>query len=500
MATTYVLVPQPFWIFNDAVGRPAANGKIFFYYSDTRLPRAVFKDSSGLFPWDTADGLILDGAGMVPGVLYFENDELTRYFVEVYDAAGDLIDTVDELPASGSGGSGPITNYFITDNYIDNVDFKFNSGTISPIPVGDTEIAAGKWFFRKAENFATDNITFNRIPLGSINPNFNPEFEFVYTATAFSGSETDKDLYVSEPNVKTFSNEEITIDFWCNSSVAANAQIYIRQHFGTGGSPSLDVIQLTPFVLPVGYARVTITLNVPSVVSKSLGTNGDDAFDIGIRLPLSTPIVFKATEFRIVRGNIVPVNGTFDTYSQTKYKTFYEDPSSFFMIGDIISTFIYQGETGRAGFIRLFDTDIGSSASGSFYADDKYLNLFVLLWNSVGDENCPVSGGRGPSGEADFVANKTMQLPLNEGRVIGNTSSIEGVGLAIGEEQHTLTISEIPAHTHAIRQISGPSIGGGPAIFSPIGSYTGGTTDFTGGSNPHNNIQPTVYSFKYMKY
>lgn len=61
------------------------------------------------------------------------------------------------------------------------------------------------------------------------------------------------------------------------------------------------------------------------------------------------------------------------------------------------------------------------------------------------------------------------------------------VGGAFGEEKHTLTIAEMPSHTHTETKIENGTDAGGSGSFNFINSPTGST----GGDLPHNNIQPS---------
>jgi hypothetical protein len=82
------------------------------------------------------------------------------------------------------------------------------------------------------------------------------------------------------------------------------------------------------------------------------------------------------------------------------------------------------------------------------------------------------------------------------------TMPVHPLGKFLGEENHTLTISEMPAHTHA------PLSPGTNFITNNTGSATtssGGnigsssTTASTGGGLPHNNMQPTTYRNRFVK-
>lgn len=74
------------------------------------------------------------------------------------------------------------------------------------------------------------------------------------------------------------------------------------------------------------------------------------------------------------------------------------------------------------------------------------------------------------------------------------------LGQTVGEENHTLTVNEMPAHTHHTLSSGSGSFnetaGIGPVKNSPNDI---GTSSTTGGSMPHNNLQPTTYMNVYIK-
>lgn len=75
------------------------------------------------------------------------------------------------------------------------------------------------------------------------------------------------------------------------------------------------------------------------------------------------------------------------------------------------------------------------------------------------------------------------------------------VGSTVGEDMHLLTVAEMPSHTHT------PSGGGNFMVDQGIGGQRGAgnpgnevaTTSSTGGSNSHNNLQPTTYMNVFIK-
>jgi hypothetical protein len=138
------------------------------------------------------------------------------------------------------------------------------------------------------------------------------------------------------------------------------------------------------------------------------------------------------------------------------------DPTTILATGD---QKLRYGTGVLSGFVRANARTIGSATSGATErANSDCQALFEYLWGA--DANLAVSGGRGVSANADWVANKTLTLPDQRGRGLaglddmGNsaagrlTSTYFGttatvLGAVGGSESQTLTAAQVPSITSA---------------------------------------------------
>jgi len=97
----------------------------------------------------------------------------------------------------------------------------------------------------------------------------------------FTGSTaTGAGLYAEQrmEDVRRLAGKTVTVSFWAKASAALKLGINMYQTTGTGGSPPLVTVLTTGAAasLTTAWARYTVSIAVPSLAGKTVGTAGDD--------------------------------------------------------------------------------------------------------------------------------------------------------------------------------------------------------------------------------
>jgi hypothetical protein len=73
-------------------------------------------------------------------------------------------------------------------------------------------------------------------------------------------------------DVRTFAGQTVTLSFWAKADSARNTTIELAQVFGSGGSTLVNITSTTQAVT-ASWARYTLTVAVPSISGKTIGTS-----------------------------------------------------------------------------------------------------------------------------------------------------------------------------------------------------------------------------------
>jgi microcystin-dependent protein len=304
--------------------------------------------------------------------------------------------------------------------------------------------------------------------------------------------------------------------------------------------PSLDTEQGDWFPIAVvnasgGYEIMRVTGRDGDVLTVSRAQEGTvaTAFDagarVGLRLTAAALLEFiPAAAALQADNNLSELTDKAAARAELELGTaaqkdvdFFAKPADLPTTGDLKLTLKTAAD---AGWVMFNDGTIGSATSGaSTRANSDCEALFKFLWNGFSNTVAPVVGGRGISADADWTANKKITLLKAMGRAIGVAGAGSGLtaralGDAVGEETHTLTTDEIPAHSHEVtdlghdhdvilpvaqnsqggnrdRLLRGPDTGASDLTLAnaSLTAETGISLQEAGGDEAHNNMQPTVF-------
>lgn len=523
MSTTYVQAAQPIWYVAGLDGLAAGGAQLFTYDSLTRTPRAAYQDPAGNEPYPNP--IIFNLNGTNPPIYWqVDTTKPNGYYIEMYDSNGNLLWDEDNFPGSGSGGGSDVTTYIPIVNYITNNQFinhiaptttalttnfvvapsnhkGFTPSLINPI-ISTYGVVGPDIQFNKSNTSSTDQISFPLFALsadpliGDVTP-----VDYVRYQCTVAGTETYKNFqFPITQKVKNLSGQAMTFNIWAAvTSTPVTINIYIRQYFGSGTSASADSrILIGSCVLSSTWTSFPFQFTVPSVAGKSIGTPGlqtdDDAVYIQVEMPLGTLCDVLFTKPCLYLGTIDP-KLEFESYDQI------DSIDSTARTGDIKTSLI---SSSPQGWVAMNDGTIGNTGSGATLAAGAYtFQLYKTIWDGVLDAWAPVSTGRGATAQADFLAGKTLKLPLSLGRALAGAGAGSGLTpYVLGQNTGAETSNALVNHTHTVGIPTASSVGGSSAAISGpfiLGAATTLTTSTAGTGSSFSLLQPTSFFNVFIK-
>ncbi|MCI4437248.1 MAG: carbohydrate binding domain-containing protein [Ignisphaera sp.] len=138
---------------------------------------------------------------------------------------------------------------------------------------------------------------------------FNAMYFSRTVVSSSAGSSNACAKYQPIENVNLLAGKTVTLSFWAKADANKNIAIEFGQVFGSGGSPSPSVTGIGSqlVALTTTWQKKTITVTLPSIVGKTLGTDGVHT--------TFTYIVFwfdAGSNFATRAANLGQQSGTFD--------------------------------------------------------------------------------------------------------------------------------------------------------------------------------------------
>ncbi|CAB4127996.1 hypothetical protein UFOVP100_2 [uncultured Caudovirales phage] len=544
MTISYVLAAEPVWYIVGLDGLAAGGAQLFTYDSLTRLPRVTYQDAGGAEA--NTNPIIFDLTGTYDPIYWqVDTTDPNGYYIEVYDAAGNLLWKQDNFPSSGSGGGSNVTTYIPLQNYITNNQFINHIGATAS-PIGSTNLVIApsnhKGFtpaqanplvgtygvlgpdirFVKDNTNSTDQITFPLFALSDAALNASGDMTPVdyirYQCTNASAESYKNFQFPITQKVKNLSNQVMTFTLWAKvTSTPVTLNIYCRQYYGSGTSATVETTSTYTLagscVLSSSWTKFNIQFTVPSVSGNSIGTPGlqtdDDAVYMEIGMPLGALCDVQFTKPCLFLGSISPTI-EFDSYDQI------DSIDSTARTGDVKTSLLTSAPL---GWVPMNDGTIGNTGSGATLAVGDYtFQLYSTIYTSVIDTWAPVTGGRTAPGNTmaaaitDFLANKPLKLPLSLGRALagyGHGAGLTARVLGQNTGSEVITINAMPLHNHpgstVALGISGATTSGpgpsNPTTLGPtsvtVAAQGGGTLNTSGAVD--GNMQPTSFFNVFIK-
>lgn len=519
--------------FVDKDGTPMAGGTVTCFRDNSRstlknwyYQSSNFADATGKYTFSrlpnpltlSAAGTITDinGVDTIPFFYPFdENDETVAqpYYITIVNQALTNQLTRPNFPYNPQADNPVEGGSF--DNYIVNNGFWRNAGTVNLHTVTQTVVCPSQHDtfqypdiqFIKNNTSGMDTLTFTPF-LPSAQPaltgDITPEFYINHTCSNTPVGETQKSYYFPiSLHLSTLNAVQYTVTVQAqNAGGTAPGQntinLFILQDTGTGTTAPAP-FPISSITLNPAWTKYEFTKVFPSTAGLTLSGAGNDALYLLVQMPLNAQCNINFTRPSIYLTDTAPTN-SFQTYDQI-------DPIiNGFRTGDVrtsLNTF------SPFGWVAANDGTIGSAASGATTrANIDTWSLYSLLWNGVSNTYAPVSGGRGVSAYADFIANKTITLTQTLSRFIGEAGSGSGLstyalGQTAGAESQSVTLSaaNLPPHVHSgLFQTSVLSTTG-PGAFVAFNNVAVNTGPGPGTSSPFNvaTIPPSVFYNMFFK-
>lgn len=195
-------------------------------------------------------------------------------------------------------------------------------------PASNSE-TANNWFVNYDGTIGTFAVSREAFTVGQTDVPGEPQYYLRWNHTSAGSAQTIKSIRHKISGVRSFAGQTIQVTFYAKFASAAAVTVGATQHFGSGGGPSSDVsVTAKSRTLTTTFARYTVTLAIPSISGKTIGTSGD-ALYINFNLPLNATCDFQLANVSAYKGTAeIPfklavytqrLKATLKTYFDTLY-------------------------------------------------------------------------------------------------------------------------------------------------------------------------------------
>ena len=189
-----------------------------------------------------------------------------------------------------SGAAGGSNQYYAGKNKIINGDMYINQRNFT------SNTATGSYGFdrfKQANVGGSFTVTPQTFALGTAPVSGYEGKNFCRLVTATQSAAGDyAALEQMVESVRSYAGQTVTFSCWAKASTGTpKIGFSVVQNFGTGGSPSANVITSGgTATISTSWARYSFTITLPSISGKTIGTNNDDKLQVDLWTSVGTTI------------------------------------------------------------------------------------------------------------------------------------------------------------------------------------------------------------------
>lgn len=258
---------------------------------------------------------------------------------------------------------------------------------------------ADRWRARFDGSGATRTISRQTHSLGQTDVPGDPTYFLRFAQTVAGTGATFNRLSQPIEGVRTNAGKKITITLYGRfASAGALPRLSVAQNFGTGGSPSGEVITDVAMAIPLGtvFEKVQYVVDVPSISGKTLGSNGDDYLELRIDLPVNTTFTFDLAVASMVKGDarwateppLRQIQQQLDLCQRFYEASSTPAPACIYRSGNVVASATYKvrkrrtPEVGIVGVSNTFTVNTNDTDGFSATAPNLDVYSFLSSWTA----------------------------------------------------------------------------------------------------------------------
>jgi hypothetical protein len=139
--------------------------------------------------------------------------------------------------------------------------------------------------------------------LGQTDVPDEPRYFYRWDQTGAGSGQTVKRINHKIEGVRSFAGKTIQVKFYAKSNAVSSITVGAIQNFGTGGSPSSEVVVTAKSrSLSTSWQVFIVELVIPSITGKTIGNDENDYLNICFNLPLNATHTFDLAHWQIYEG------------------------------------------------------------------------------------------------------------------------------------------------------------------------------------------------------